>query len=66
MKNKNPILKEEENSPKVGEFKYLSVTVVDDDFAGALLEDNPGNGTLPAAGADDGLGCKTSGKSGFD
>lgn len=45
---------------------FLSVTVVDDDFARALLEDNPGNGTLPAAGADDGLGCETSGKSGFD
>lgn len=32
---------------------FLSVAVVDDDFSGAFLQNNPSNGGFPAAGADD-------------
>lgn len=44
---------------------YLSVSVVDDDFSRTLLEDNPGNGGFPAAGAEDCLRSEASRQSGF-
>ena len=46
--------------------EYLSVAVIDDEFAGSFLENDASDGALTAAGAYDCLGGESTGKPGFD
>ena len=43
----------------------LSVAVIDDNLAGAFLEDNASDGTFSSASADDSLGGEATGKPRF-